>query len=97
MKAVALLACIALLAGCFGYNSSAKKWAYVGDGILIVGGGAAIAAEETSTTEKCTSTTGICPYHSPVSGAMIVGIVLVTAGLAGILYNITRAPVKTSR
>ena len=97
MKAVAVLACVAFVAGCFGYNSSAKKWAYVGDSVLIVGGAAAIASDVTSSPEKCTSMTGICPYNSPVGGAMIAGIVLVTAGLVGIVYNITRAPVKTSR
>jgi hypothetical protein len=97
MKACALVACIALLAGCFGYNSGAKKWAYVGDAILLAGGGATIAAEETSSTPKCTSTTGECPYNAPIGGAMVAGIVLVTAGLVGILYNITRSDVKTSR
>jgi len=97
MKAVAVLACLALLAGCFGYNSSAKKWAYVGDTVLVVGGGTAIGLDVTSSPDKCTSTTGICPYNAPVGGAMIAGIVLVTAGLAGIIYNVTRAPVKTSR
>ena len=97
MKAVALVACIAVLAGCFGYNSSAKKWAYVGDTVLMVGGAATIAVDVTSTPDKCTSMTGICPYNAPVGGAMIAGIVLVTAGLVGIVYNATRAEVKTSR
>jgi hypothetical protein len=97
MKAVALVAVIALLAGCFGYNSSAKKWAYVGDAMLIAGGGAAIGADVASGPEKCMSTTGICPYHAPVGGAMVAGIVLVTAGLAGIVYNATRTSAKTSR
>jgi hypothetical protein len=96
MKAVALVACLALLAGCFGYNSPAKKWAYVGDGLLIAGGGVALAADVTSSPEKCTSTTGACPYNAPVGGAMVAGIVLVTAGLVGIIYNATRASVKTS-
>ncbi|HEY1558709.1 MAG TPA: hypothetical protein VGF94_27995 [Kofleriaceae bacterium] len=97
MKASALVACIALLAGCFGYNSGAKKWAYVGDAILIAGGGAAIAADETSTTPKCTATDGVCEYHAPVGGALVAGVVLVTAGLVGIIYNLTRSEVKTSR
>jgi hypothetical protein len=97
MKPVALVAFVALLAGCFGYNSSARKWAYVGDTVLIAGGGAAIAADVTSSPEKCMSTTGACPYNAPVGGAMIAGIVLVTAGVVGIIYNATRAPVKTSR
>jgi hypothetical protein len=97
MKAVALVACIALITGCFGYNSSAKKWAYVGDSVLIVGGAATIAVDVTSSPEKCTATTGICPYNAPVGGAMIAGIVLVTAGVIGMLYNATRTEVKTSR
>src|SRR5438093_5964747 len=42
MKVMALVACFAL--GCFGYNSSAKRWAYVGDTILVIGGAAAIGA-----------------------------------------------------
>jgi hypothetical protein len=97
MKAVALVACVALLSGCFGYNSSAKKWAYVGDTVLIIGGGAAIGAEAVSKPDKCMPVMGgTCPYNAPVSGGMIAGIVLVTAGLAGIIYNVTRAPVKTN-
>ncbi|HTR54710.1 MAG TPA: hypothetical protein VMJ10_28655 [Kofleriaceae bacterium] len=97
MKAVALVACVALLAGCFGYNSSAKRWSYVGDSILVVGGGAAIGVATSTTNPKCTATDGVCPYYPPVSGSMIGGIVLVAAGLAGIIYNITRPTVKTSR
>src|SRR5213078_4192689 len=34
----ALMACALLLGGCFGYNKSAKRWAYVGDTVLLLGG-----------------------------------------------------------
>ena len=47
MKVVSLVLCVALLAGCFAYNPSGKKWAYVGDVILIAGGGAAAAIDIT--------------------------------------------------
>jgi hypothetical protein len=92
---LALIASIALLAGCFGYNRPAKRWAYVGDSVLILGGGGAIALDLTSTEEPCTGDN--CPYESPIHGAMVVGVLLVTAGLFGILLNATRTNVKTSR
>jgi hypothetical protein len=94
MKALALVVCAVLTAGCFGYNSSAKKWSYVGDTVLVLGGGAAIAVDRTSSTEPCTTTTGACPYHAPVSGAMVAGVLLVTAGIVGIIYTITRPTLK---
>lgn len=96
MKSVALLVCTALLAGCFGYTTSAKKWSYVGDTALVLGGAAAIAADRTSSPEPCMSTTGACPYNAPIGGAMIAGVVLVTAGLVGILYTATRPTAKPS-
>lgn len=94
MKAVALVVCTALLAGCFGYSSSAKKWSYVGDTALVLGGAAAIAADRASSPEPCMSTTGACPYNTPIGGAMIAGVMLVTAGLAGILFTATRPTAK---
>lgn len=94
MKAVALVVCAALVAGCFGYNSSAKKWSYVGNTVLIAGGAAAITADRTSSTEPCTSTTGACPYNPPISGAMVAGVLLVVAGIAGIIYTVTRPTVR---
>lgn len=96
MKAVALLVCLTLCGGCFGYNSSAKKWAYAGDTILMLGGGGAIAADLTvNKPEMCTGTS--CPYQSPIRGGLIAGAVLVGAGLFGIIFNATRDNVKTSR
>jgi hypothetical protein len=94
-SAVAQIVMIALLAGCFGYNKPAKRWAYVGNGALILGGGGAIALDVTSTEEPCMGDN--CPYKSSIHGAMVVGVVLVTAGLVGILFNATRDNVRTSR
>lgn len=94
-SALPLIASIALLTGCFGYNRPAKRWAYVGDTVLILGGGGAIALDLTSTEEPCTGDN--CTFESPISGAMVAGVVLVTAGLIGILLNVTRTNVKTSR
>jgi hypothetical protein len=89
------LLCGASLPGCFGYNRSAKRWAYVGDTALILGGGGVIALDVTSTEEPCTGNS--CPYEAPITGAMVAGAVLVAAGLFGILFNVTRTNVKTSR
>ena len=95
MRATALAAIIALCAGCFGYNKSAKRWAYAGDSVLIVGGGGAIAADLLTKPEACMGVN--CPrYTAPFGGALVVGAVLVTAGLVGIILNATRDTVKTS-
>ena len=92
VKAIAL-ACV--LAGCFGYNSGAKKWSYVGDGILVVAGGAAIGADLATRPPPCSGAT--CPYMSKVDGGLVAGAMLVTAGVIGIVINATRPTVKTSR
>src|SRR5262245_38782689 len=94
-RAVAPIAAIALLAGCFAYNQPAKRWAYIGDGVLILGGGGAIALDVTSKEDPCVGDN--CPYKSRIHGAMVAGVVLVTAGLVGILFNATRTNVKTTR
>ena len=94
-SAVAQIALIALLTGCFGYNKPAKRWAYVGNGALILAGGGAIALDLTSTEEPCMGDN--CPFKSSIHGAMVAGVVLITAGLVGILFNVTRDNVKTSR
>jgi hypothetical protein len=98
-RAVALLASLTLLAGCFGYNKSAKRWAYVGNGVLIAGGGTVIALDVTSKDAPCMpdAMNNGCSYRSPIHGAMIAGIVLAAAGAFGILFNATRDDVKTSR
>ncbi|MGE5182951.1 MAG: hypothetical protein ACM31C_12850 [Acidobacteriota bacterium] len=95
MKAIALVASLTLVAGCFGYNSSAKKWAYVGNTVLIAGGGGAIGWDLATRPGMCTGNN--CPYQAPVGGGVVAGAVLVTAGLIGIIYNATRPEVKTSR
>jgi hypothetical protein len=97
-SAVALIASIALLGplgGCFGYNRSAKRWSYVGDTVLILGGGAAIGLDVTSKDEPCTGDN--CTYRPSIHGALIAGVVLVAAGVFGMLFNVTRDNVKTTR
>jgi hypothetical protein len=101
-RAVALVASITLLAslgGCFGYNKSAKRWAYVGDAVLLVGGGTAIAIDVTSKETPCMPDAmgNGCTYQPSLHGAVIAGVVLAAAGLFGILFNATRDNVKTTR
>lgn len=101
-----MLVAAALMSGCFGYNKSAKRWAYAGDTVLILGGGAAIAADFLIKGETCGTGPGFdvmptggtpCPYEAPVSGALVAGAVLVAAGLFGMIFNATRPNVKTTR
>jgi len=92
MKAIAL-ACA--LAGCFGYNSGAKTWAYVGDSVLLAGGGAAIAADLATRPPACSGPN--CPYQTKLDGGLVAGTMPVTAGVFGIIFNATRPTVKTSR
>ena len=96
MRVVSLVLCVALLAGCFGYTSSSKGWSYVGDAILIAGGGAAVAYDVTENKPMMCEGAG-CPYQSPVRGGTVVGALLIGAGMIGILFNATRDSVKTSR
>jgi len=97
-RALAVLATAALVTGCFGYNKSAKRWSYVGDTILMLGGGAVIALDLTSSSEMCVAGPGMpCPYEAPLTGTLVAGAVLAAAGLFGILFNATRPNVKTSR
>ena len=101
-RSPAALAAIAALAlgstGCFGYNKSAKRWAYAGDTVLILGGGGAIAADVLTKDDPPLCRPGnMCPYDSPVNGAMVAGTLLVTAGIVGLIVNATRPNVKTSR
>lgn len=96
--ALALVASL-LLPGCFGYNRSAKRWAYVGDAALMIAGGTAIALDVTSSETACMpdDMNNGCSYQPSIHGAMIGGIVLAAAGAFGILFNATRDNVKTSR
>jgi hypothetical protein len=97
--AVALVALVALLPGCFGYNRGAKGWSYVGNSILILGGGGIIAADQLSKDKP--GTMMVLPnqvdYDPPFSGAILAGAILATAGIVGIFFNATRPIVKTSR
>jgi len=94
MRVVALALCVAMLAGCFGYSSSAKKWSYVGDSILILGGGAALAYGVEDKPDACEGEG--CPYHSEIRGGMVAGALLIGAGLFGLLFNATRETAKSS-
>jgi hypothetical protein len=97
-RALAVLATAALVSGCFGYNKSAKRWSYVGDTLLMIGGGGVIGLDLTASTEPCMAGPGMpCPYEAPVSGPLVAGAVLAAAGLFGLLFNATRPNVKTSR
>jgi ABC-type Mn2+/Zn2+ transport system permease subunit len=95
LTALALVACTA---GCFGYNRSAKRWAYAGDTVLILGGGGAIAASLLTRSDPPPAMPGMeQPYEAPLSGGLVAGAVLVTAGVIGIVINATRPIVKSSR
>ncbi len=96
-RAIAMLATVALATGCFGYNKSAKRWSYVGDTLLVVGGGAVIALDLTSSGDPCMSGPGMCSYEAPVTGPLVAGAVLAAAGIFGMIFNATRPNVKTSR
>lgn len=97
-RAIALSALLALGSGCFGYNKSAKRWAYVGDTVLVLGGGGAITTAVLTEPEPCMpGPTAPCSYEAPVSGALIAGAVLVAAGVFGYVFNATRPTVNTSR
>jgi hypothetical protein len=95
-RGVAAIAAIVALAcgGCFGYTRGAKGWSYVGDAVLIAGGGAAIALDETQTS-TCEGM-GCPKYTAPVSGGIVAGTVLITAGIVGILLNATRPKAKSA-
>ncbi|MDX2090236.1 MAG: hypothetical protein SFX73_20420 [Kofleriaceae bacterium] len=98
--ATAALVMAALLTGCFGYNKSAKRWAYVGDTVLFLGGGGIIAGDlATRESGPCMPVTPNtpCAYEAPLTGALVAGAVLAAAGLFGYVFNATRPTVKTSR
>jgi hypothetical protein len=98
LVALAMIAILAVTTGCFGYNRSAKRWAYVGDTVLILGGGAAIGLDVTSEKpDQGMTTTAAKPYDPALSGVMLTGIILAAAGVFGIFFNATRPIVKTSR
>jgi hypothetical protein len=97
-KLIALLTVLAFSSGCFGYNKSAKRWAYAGNTILILGGGGAIASDRlASKPDPGMTATAAEQYEPPFSGMMLAGVMLVAAGFFGIIFNATRPYVKTSR
>jgi hypothetical protein len=99
VRAAALVALLALAPGCFGYNRSAKNWAYAGNTVLIVAGGAVITYDVAlaSGPEAGMTTTAAELYDPPLSGVLLTGIVLAAAGVFGMIFNATRPTVKTSR
>ena len=95
---LAVLALVACASGCFGYNKSAKRWAYAGNTVLILGGGAAITADALSKDSGPPAMPNTQePYKQPISGGIVAGALLVGAGLFGMIFNATRPNVKTSR
>lgn len=98
-RLVALVTTLALVSGCFGYNKSAKRWAYLGDTLLILAGGGVVTGEVLTKDEPCMVSVMMprCRYEAPFTGGMVAGVVLAAAGVFGILFNATRPNVKTSR
>jgi hypothetical protein len=98
-RLIALVVSVTLVTGCFGYNKSAKRWAYVGDTVLVLAGGGVIALDLTSSSEPCMESQGTprCRYEPPFSGMLVAGAVLAAAGLFGFVFNATRPYVKTTR
>lgn len=92
MRLVAALVLVTMLAGCFGYRAGAKKWAYVGDTLLVLGGGGTLAWGVVDKPSPCDG--GACAYHSEIRGAMVAGALLIAAGLAGFIFNATRETPK---
>jgi hypothetical protein len=93
MRRVALVACAALATGCFGYSPPAKRWAYVGNTLLVLGGGGAIAADLLATKQPCVGP-GCADFDPPVGGMFVVGTLLVSAGIVGMIINATRPTAK---
>ncbi len=92
------LAILVLASGCFGYNRSAKRWAYAGDTVLILGGAGAIAGDLLTRSDRAPAVPNIQePYASPITGGLVAGAWLVVVGVVGIVLNATRPDVKTSR
>jgi hypothetical protein len=103
---VLVIAIAVLASGCWGYNRSARRGAYVLDTVLIAGGAGLITLGVLDPPRSCADIemdTGVpnpgChdPLTGPVSGAMVAGGILVIGGLVAIIVNATRPTVKTSR
>jgi hypothetical protein len=106
-RAVAALAITALLAGsgCWGYNRSAKRGAYVLDTTLILAGGGLITLGVLDPPKNCDEMNPNLPPNpachdpvaGPVSGMMVAGAILAVGGIVALIVNATRDEVKTSR
>lgn len=104
---MALIVALALVvSGCWGYNNSAKRGAYVLDTTMIVAGGGLIALGVLNPPKTCADRemdTGIMdpachdPVAGPISGTLVAGALLVVGGLVAFVVNATRTNVKTSR
>src|SRR5258705_931287 len=106
-RAVALIVALGLFAwGCWGYNNSAKRGAYVLDTVMVLGGGGLITLGVMNPPRSCASIemdTGIpnpaChdPVAGPLSGTLVTGALLAVGGLAALLGTRTTTNVMTSR
>jgi hypothetical protein len=91
--------------GCWGYNRSAKRGAYVLDSVLILSGGGLIALGVLDSPKSCDEINPNLPpnpaCHDPVAGplngALVAGSMLVLGGIVALVVNATRSNVKTSR
>lgn len=90
-RLAATCAVAATLAGCFGYTRSARSWAYVGDALLVAGGGATIAVGVAGAPAAPPAMAGELPrYQPPLAGPVAAGAFLIAAGVAGLALNATR-------
>lgn len=102
---MAVLTIAAFASGCFGYNSSAKRGAYVIDTTMVLAGGALGTLAIMSPPQTCAEMNPNLPpnpgCHDPVagplSGQLVAGAVLAVGGLVALVVNATRPTVKTSR
>jgi hypothetical protein len=88
--------------GCWGYNRSAKRGAYVLDSVLVAGGGTLITLGVMNPPETCEEQMVVgpgCndPVAGPLSGTLVAGAILAVGGLVAFIVNATRREVKTSR
>jgi hypothetical protein len=103
--AAVVLVLAALLSGCWGYNRSAKRGAYVLDTILIAGGGGLIALGVMNPPKDCDEINPNLPPNpachdpvaGPISGTLVAGTMLAVGGIVALVVNATRKNVKTSR
>ncbi len=85
--------------GCIGYSRPAKRWSYVGNTVLVAGGGTMITLDVISASGSECMANGPrpCPYEPPVGGQLVAGAVLVAAGVIGYVLTATRPTARSSR